>query len=180
MTFRAVANGGTVLAMNRAARPLGGLVFVVVAAAGVACGGAQGGGAASASSTMSPGERCLAAAEAKHERKPSEPDRVSVKHVLVRYAGAKRAPESVTRTREQACLRAAEALDKLKQGASFSEVVAQYSEESGAATRDGSMGAIERKDVAPEFADAAFELHIREVSDVVETPFGFHLILRTE
>ncbi|HLK41154.1 MAG TPA: peptidylprolyl isomerase [Polyangiaceae bacterium] len=162
--------------MNAARGP----VVLLLALAAAACGGAQGGGAASGSSTMSAGERCLAAAEAKRERKASEPDRISVKHVLVRYAGAKRASESVTRTREQACLRAAEALEKLKQGVAFSEVVAQYSEESGAATRDGSMGTIERKDVAPEFADAAFELHIREMSDVVESPFGFHLILRTE
>jgi peptidyl-prolyl cis-trans isomerase NIMA-interacting 1 len=156
----------------------GGIAVLALIAA--ACGGGQGGGAASATSNMTPGERCVAAASAKHERKASEPDRISVKHVLVRYAGAKRAPESVTRTREQACLRAEEALGKLKGGASFSEVVAQYSEESGAATRDGSMGTVERKDVAPEFADAAFELNMREMSAVVETPFGFHLILRVE
>jgi hypothetical protein len=122
----------------------------------------------------------LAAADAKRQRKPSEPDRISVKHVLVKYAGAKRAPETVTRTREQACLRAAEALTKLKEGMSFAEVVRLYSEESGAATRDGSIGAIERTDVAAPFADAAFELGLREVSEVVETPFGFHLILRFE
>jgi hypothetical protein len=122
----------------------------------------------------------LADAEAKHERKPSEPDRISVKHVLVRYSGAKGAPDTVDRTREQACLRAEEALEKLKEGTSFADVVAHYSDESGAATREGSIGRIERGDVAPAFADAAFELKIKEVSDVVETAFGFHVILRVE
>lgn len=158
------------------------LACVVAVLLLLACGGAAkepsapaaGGGAAS------PGERCIAAADAKHPRSSSEPSRITAKHILVRYAGAKHAPDSVTRTREQACLRAQEALDHLKQGADFSEVVKQYSDESGAATREGSLGAIERTDVAQAFADAAFELGMREVSDVVESPFGFHVILRVE
>jgi parvulin-like peptidyl-prolyl isomerase len=100
--------------------------------------------------------------------------------VLVRYAGARGAAATITRTREQACLRAEDALAKLKEGTSFADVVATYSDESGAATREGSLGAIERADVAPAFADAAFELNVKEVSAVVETPFGFHLILRVE
>jgi parvulin-like peptidyl-prolyl isomerase len=100
--------------------------------------------------------------------------------VLVRYAGAKRAPAAITRTREQACLRAEEALAKLREGTSFAEVVRLYSDESGADTREGSLGAIERGDVAAPFADAAFELKIGEVSQVVESPFGFHVILRAE
>jgi peptidyl-prolyl cis-trans isomerase NIMA-interacting 1 len=161
-----------------------GFLGAVVVSATSACGGASAGGASSPASQASSGESaaesCLAGADAKHPRKPSEPDRVSVKHVLVKYAGARNAPATVTRTREQACLRAAEALAKLKDGTSFADVVAAYSDESGAATREGSIGAIERGDVAPAFADAAFELKLKEVSDVVETPFGFHLILRVE
>jgi len=151
-----------------------------------ACGGAPSGAISSPVSSQSKAsgqtaaERCLSAAAAKRERHPSEPDRIGVKHVLVKYAGAKRAPEAVTRTREQACLRAEEALAKLKDGVSFTEIVRLYSDESGAETREGSLGRIERGDVAPAFADAAFELHLNEVSAVVETPFGFHVILRVE
>jgi len=156
----------------------------LVAATVLGCGGAQSaagsGAAAPATSGTDAAERCLASADAKRERKPSEPDRISVKHILVRYAGAKRAPPTITRTRAEACLRAEEALAKLKEGMPFADAVRTYSEESGAETREGSMGRIERSDVAPAFADAAFELGIKEVSEVVETPFGFHLILRVE
>jgi peptidyl-prolyl cis-trans isomerase NIMA-interacting 1 len=170
--------------MSSASRRHSIFLSVVLISTTFACGGAPSSGASSAASSpshdQSAAERCLAVADAKHERKPSEPDRISVKHVLVRYAGAKRAPETVTRTRAQACLRAEEALTKLKEGTSFADVVRLYSEESGAETREGSIGTIERTDVAPSFADAAFELHIKEVSEVVETPFGFHLILRVE
>ena len=103
-----------------------------------------------------------------------------MKHVLVEYAGAKRAAPSITRSREEACLRAMEARDKLRNGADFADVVKEYSDEPGAATRGGSIGTIERGDVAPPFADAAFELDVNQLSDVVETDFGFHVIFRTE
>jgi hypothetical protein len=166
--------------MHEATRCLSISLCAVALSTAFACGGAAPAASTSASSGGSAAERCLAYADARRERKPSEPDRISVKHVLVKYGGAKGAPATITRTREQACLRAEEALARLKEGASFADVVAQYSDESGAATREGSIGAIERSDVAAPFADAAFELGVKEVSEVVETPFGFHLILRVE
>jgi peptidyl-prolyl cis-trans isomerase NIMA-interacting 1 len=126
-----------------------------------------------------PGAACLAAAGAKREARQGEPARLGVKHVLVRYAGAERGGDA-TRTREQACLRALEARDKLRAGADFAEVVKEYSEEAGAASREGSLGSIERGDVLPPFADAAFELEVNQLSDVVETRYGFHVILRVE
>ena len=170
----------------QASRALGFVLTVVLAA----CGGGEGTPAArspDAPGTASAGgaggdaaERCLAIAGAKRARKANEPAKVSAKHVLVKYAGAKKAPAAVTRTREQACLRAEEARAKLEQGVPFAEVVATYSEEPGATTREGSLGAIERSHVVPAFGDAAFELSAGEVSHVVETDFGFHIIMRTE
>ena len=164
------------------------LVLVAMTAAFVACGGAGAPTAAApgagANGTGAAGdsaaERCLAIAGAKRARRPDEPAKITAEHVLVKYAGAKKAAATVTRTREQACLRAEEARSKLEQGTSFADVVSAYSEEPGAATRSGSLGPIERANVVPPFADAAFELKAGEVSQVVETDFGFHVILRTE
>ncbi|WP_437971390.1 peptidylprolyl isomerase [Sorangium sp. So ce260] len=163
------------------------LVLVLGAAlAAAACGGPQAapaatpGEAAHAEASAAPSAAaCLAAASAKRQARADEPSRIGVKHVLVRYAGADRA-EGATRTREEACLRAMEARDKIRGGADFDEVVAQYSEEAGAASRGGSLGTVERADVLPPFADAAFELDLHQLSDVVETRYGFHVIFRTE
>lgn len=147
----------------------------------VACGGPSGPAPSSPppTSAEAPSNRCLAVAAAKRPKKPGEPAKVTVKHVLVKYAGAKKAAETVTRSRVEACERAEEARAKLEKGAAFAEVVAEFSEEPGAATREGSIGEIERSQVVPPFADAAFELGPNEVSHVVETDFGFHVILRT-
>ena len=125
-------------------------------------------------------ERCLKGANVKRERKEAEPAKITVRHVLVKFAGAKNADASVKRNREQACLRAQEAYRKLTSGTDFEKIVGEYSEEPGAATRGGSIGAIQRRDVAPPFADAAFELEPNQVSEVVESDFGFHIIMRTE
>ena len=158
---------------------------VVLVFALVACGGGAKPAASATDETAEPGlqtpeTRCIARARASHDRRRDEPQKISVKHVLVQYAGAKKAKADVSRSRGDACLRALEALNQLKNGESFAEVVASYSDEPGAATREGLVGAIERKDVAPPFADAAFELNKGEVSWVVETDFGYHVILRTE
>jgi len=124
--------------------------------------------------------QCLANANAKRAKFSGEPPKVTVKHILIKYAGAKNPVESVTRTREEACLRAIEARDKLVGGAEFDDVVKEFSDEPGAATRSGSLGSVERAQLAKPFADAAFELSVNQMSDVVETESGFHLIMRTE
>jgi parvulin-like peptidyl-prolyl isomerase len=133
-----------------------------------------------AAAAETPAEACLRAASAKREKRADEPARISAKHLLVKYYGAKGAKPAIGRSREEACFRAIEARDKIRGGADFSKVVIEYSEEPGAASREGSVGSIERSDVVPPFADAAFELDMGQLSDVVESDFGFHVILRTE
>ena len=103
-----------------------------------------------------------------------------MKHVLVKWTGSKNPVASITRGREEACLRALAARDALRSGADFDEVVKTYSDETGAASRGGSLGVIERKTMVASFSDAAFELAPGEFSDVVETEFGFHVILRAQ
>jgi parvulin-like peptidyl-prolyl isomerase len=96
------------------------------------------------------------------------------------YSGAKRAPKGVTRTKAQAKARAEEALAKVKSGVPFEDVVKDYSDDAGSVDRMGSVGKFTRDKMDPAFSAAAFALKAGGVSDVVETPFGFHVIKRTQ
>ena len=116
-------------------------------------------------------------AEAPREPKPDAPRSITVSQILVRHAGLKR-PEGATRTAEEACLRALRALNALQSGASWDDVVREYSDAPG--TGDGSLGRIKTDDVEPAFANAAFALDVDELSYVVKTDRGFHIILRRD
>ncbi|NUO47578.1 MAG: foldase [Polyangiaceae bacterium] len=139
-------------------------------------------GASASTSGAAPdaGPECIELANAPHEKRAGEPETITVSHVLVKHTGSKNPPDGVTRTRAEACLRAAEARDKLRGGADFGEVVKTFSDEPGAASVGGSIGQVTRSRLLPPFADAAFELDRAQLSDVVETEYGFHVILRTE
>jgi peptidyl-prolyl cis-trans isomerase NIMA-interacting 1 len=110
----------------------------------------------------------------------SQPTEIGAKHILVMHNGSKSKPDNVRRTREEARARAQEALLKIRGGASFEQMVASYSDEPGAAERGGDLGVFERSVMVKSFSEVAFALKVGEVSEIVETPFGFHIIKRTE
>jgi len=114
------------------------------------------------------------------EATEGQPSEISARHLLVAYQGALRASPSVTRTKGEAQVRAAEALKRAKAGENFEALVKEYSDEPGAAERGGSLGRFGRGMMVPAFERAAFKLAPGEVSDVIETQFGFHVIQRTE
>jgi len=108
------------------------------------------------------------------------PDAVAAQHVLVAYKGAKGAPKSVTRSKADAKKRAEEVVAKAKSGADFIALVAEYSDDAGSKTRMGSVGKFTRDKMVKPFSDAAFALSVDEVSEVVESDFGFHVIKRNQ
>lgn len=110
---------------------------------------------------------------------PADEERVTASHILVAYAGAKRANPDVKRSKDDAKKRATEAFAKASKGGDFAELAKEYSD-GPSGPRGGTLGTFSRKQMVKPFADAAFALKPGQVSPVVETEFGFHVIKRTE
>ncbi len=107
------------------------------------------------------------------------PKQISARHVLVQWIGTG-ASSSVLRSREQALAIAEEVLAKAKAGQDLGRLAVEYSDEPNAGTRGGSLGRFPRGAMVPAFEEAAFALDVGQISGIVETPFGFHVIQRTE
>lgn len=105
------------------------------------------------------------------------PQRISARHILVAWAGATDADPTTRRTRREALAKIRQLADQIAAGEDFA-TLAQASSDDSSAARGGDLGAFGRGAMVPAFENAAFALKTGEVSDVVESPFGFHIIKR--
>ncbi len=70
--------------------------------------------------------------------------------------------------------------ERIKKGDDFSTLAVLYSEDPGSAKKGGELGMFKRGDMRIEFEAAAFKLKPAEISDIVETEDGFHIIQMIE
>ncbi|MFI5308184.1 MAG: peptidylprolyl isomerase [Polyangiales bacterium] len=109
----------------------------------------------------------------------SGPQQIGAVHILVAYKGAQRADPKITRTREQARLLAEQIMRDARAGKDWDQLWEKYSNEPSG-RRGGDLGTFGRGQMVPAFERAAFALAVGQISDVVESPFGFHVIKRTK
>lgn len=67
-------------------------------------------------------------------------------------------------------------LDSIKGGGDFAEFAKKYSEDPGSAAQGGDLGFVKRGVFYPEFESAAYALKEKQLSEVIESPVGFHII----
>ena len=104
------------------------------------------------------------------------PEQVKVSHILIKTplpgADGKVDEKGVA----EAQGRAADLLKQLKAGANFEDLAKKYSQDAGSAKQGGSLGWIGRGRTVPEFEKAAFSLPKGQLSDLVKSSYGFHII----
>jgi peptidyl-prolyl cis-trans isomerase C len=98
-------------------------------------------------------------------------ERVRASHILIGF------PEGASPDiKQQALAKAAELLDEVKAGGDFAALARQHSSDQGSAAAGGDLGYFERGQMVGPFEQAAFALLPAQTSELVESPFGYHII----
>lgn len=97
------------------------------------------------------------------------PRTLTFRQVVIRPASSDSALDA-TRARAQAIV------DSIRAGADFAEMAERYSEDPGSAAEGGDLGWFRRGQMVRDFENAAFSLPDGQVSDPVQSEFGFHII----
>jgi len=101
-------------------------------------------------------------------------EEMEASHILIAYKGALSA-DGVDRTRDEAKEFAEELQGRIEGGENFEDLAKEHSD-GPSGTDGGSLGSFGRGAMVPAFEEAAFALAEGEISEPVETQFGFHLI----
>jgi protein-export membrane protein SecD len=121
----------------------------------------------------------LDAKETKDKTEKTEAE-VRASHILISYEGAERAAEGVTRSKEEAQEEAERVLTEVQAAPeNFASFAEQYSD-GPSASKGGDLDFFKKGAMAPEFEAASFALEVDQVSEVVETTFGYHIIKVTD
>lgn len=100
---------------------------------------------------------------------PEKPEMVKIRHILI---GIKAGGEAY----QKAMRKMRDIKARLDQGESFEDLAKTYSEDTGTAAEGGDLGFIERGDIFEEFENAAFRLKDGEISPIIRTDVGLHII----
>lgn len=116
---------------------------------------------------IEPDEETLRGYFAAHQAEFIAPEERRLSHILI----AQRAGEAAAQLAQAQAL-----LAQLRAGADFADLARAYSEDPGSAELGGDLGWMEQDAFVQPFAEAAFSLTVGELSEPVQTEFGYHLI----
>ena len=112
------------------------------------------------------------------EDAPEQLTSIGARHILIQFAGAEGAARTVTRSREDALALAHQIAEAARaEDADWRALHQEYSDEEG--HNGGDLGIFGRGEMVPAFERAAFRLDVDEISEPIESQFGFHIIQRT-
>lgn len=97
------------------------------------------------------------------------PEEVELAHIFVR-------PKFDEAAKAEARRKAELLLDSIRTGADFGDLAQRHSQDPGSATRGGDLGMVRRGQFVKEFETAVFSMAEQQVSGIVETEFGLHII----
>jgi len=102
------------------------------------------------------------------------PDRVKARHILLMTSG--KSPQEESKLKAQA----EDLLKQVKSGGNFAELAKKHSEDPGSKEKGGDLDWVVKGQTVPEFEKALFDLKTNEISGVVKTTYGFHIIQALE
>jgi peptidyl-prolyl cis-trans isomerase D len=98
------------------------------------------------------------------------PERIKVRHILIKTTDKSEADK------KQALVKAEDLLKQLKGGADFAALAKQNSDDTGSGQNGGELDWVVRGQTVPEFEKVAFSLKPKELSGIVTTQYGYHII----
>ncbi len=111
-----------------------------------------------------------------HREEYRVPDQVKVRHILIKTPLPEPGQKEDEKAVAEARAKAADILKQIKAGGDFAKLAEKYSDDPGSAKDGGELGWIGRGRTVPEFEKVAFALPKGEISDLVKSSYGFHII----
>ena len=106
-------------------------------------------------------------------------DQVEASHILIKTTDDE-GNQLSDEKKEEAKKKAEEVLSKAKSGEEFSKLAKEYSEDTVSAENGGELGFFGKGQMVQPFEEAAFSMKVGEISDLVESDFGYHIIKVTD
>ncbi len=102
------------------------------------------------------------------------PERVRVRHILIKTQGKPKEEAPILRAKAEQILK------QIQGGANFGDLAKKFSEDPGSGQKGGELGWVTRGQMVPNFEKACFSLKPGELSGIVDTEYGYHIVQTEE